>query len=229
MAEIGQQIFAVDGTRNFIRLYKEEFVRQISMPSSWYRARWAIMCQMTDTGSNLTGSDAFMGWCSGTSLPYASGVGSCLNAIGMRWYNTWTRNGTTDINYQNPSWYTVKRTGGADNTYSMGGHSAYIVTNTTTTPKKSLIVVDIIGQNNITIWTVPTGDVANDFTFYNFLEVIECQIATPSYRWGAQSVQGYNGGPGGSSTAPLDTINIYWGNGLAPLLIFGMAVYIFDA
>lgn len=226
MAEIGQQLFAIDGTRNFLRLYKEEFVRPFVAPPWTARLRLAVMVQITDTGGNFSAPDhSFFGLCQGTSRPY--GDATPLRVCGTRIRNTstWTYNaGSGNPYYSGLTLDSIRILNGAVTTSSMSSSANGVYTTTSGTARRSLIIVDVLDGSQIYFKTEATVGTALDFNLFNFLEATEA--LTPSYAFNGSTTQSFTSNVG-AVTSLLDTVNIYWGTGSVPLLVYGMAVYSF--
>lgn len=227
MAEIGQQVFAVDGTRNFLRLYKEEFVRPFNPPSISTRMRVSVLLQVADTGGNFVAPDSsFIGFCQGTSQPYKDA--SPLRVMGVRWRNaqTWTYTGGATPYYSGIQTDGIRILSGVSTTSSMTNSTLGAFATTGGTPRRSLVMVEINNPQTETKIEV-AAQVPSDFTFFNFLEAAEAANNQPAYNYGATLLSSYVANVGASPTA-LDAVNIYWGNGgIAPLIIYAIAVYNF--
>jgi len=225
MAEIAQRVFAVDGTKNLLRLYNEEFVRPVTLPSSWARLRLAISAALTDTGGNLTANSFFFGFCSTAASPFTSG--STIHAEGFEGASSApTRGGTTNPYYiwSGATYYGTRRVSGVSSRSSAGIGSYDIAATGGAANRRSAIVVDLVAATGGVTVTLPQSSVAvADMTPSQFVQAVETW--TPTWNAAASALSPILTTPAGSSAVPLDTVNIYWGNGLAPLEIYAMAVY----
>ena len=220
MAEIAQKIFSIDGTKNLLRLYKEEFVRPISV-GSWVRLRLAIACAITDTGGNIPSVSAFFGFSFSDSKPW--GDPTCTYACGVEFTSaTWTRGGTT-----NP-YYIVGAANARKNVGGVIAGNAITVTNMVIAAtggaiqRRSYLTVDLtVAGDTVTLGTGGTGSVVLDMTSNYFVDVTE---TIPS-AYAGSAYQSAGAASGLSNATPLNNVNIYWGSGLAPLEIYAISVY----
>lgn len=220
MAEIGQQVFAIDGTRNFLRLYKEEFVRSFIVPPYLARMRVALMVQITDSGGSFTSpSDSFIGFCQGTARPYASGSGLRVYGVGLR--TSWTYTGGAAPYYSGVTGDALSIINGSRNSNSLTSTTAAFAT-TGGTPRRCVMMAEIVNGSSIYFRTGTVASAANDFTFFNFLEATEAR--TPSFANNTVTCLSFSANPV-ASTSLLDTVNIFWSNPSVPLIIYGIAVY----
>lgn len=227
MAEIAQRVFAVDGTKNLLRLYNEEFVRPITLPSTWSRLRLALSVAINDTGGTLTATNAFFGFCSTPASPFTDA--NTIRAEGFEFVSSsLTRGGTTNPYYilAGGTYYGTRRVSGANNRSSAGVGSQDITATGGAINKRSLIAVDLVASTNgVTLFLPQSAIAITDMSPSHFVEATETLPVTSN---AAPAAYGnIVTTPGGSSTATLDTVNIYWSNGLAPLEIYAMAVFVY--
>jgi len=225
MAEIAQRVFAVDGTKNLLRLYNEEFVRPVTLPSSWARLRLTLAAAVADTGGNLTANNFFFGFCSTAASPFTSG--STIHAEGFEGVSSApTRGGTTNPYYiwSGATYYGTRRVSGVNSRSSAGIGSYDIAATGGALARRSVIVVDLVAATNgVTIYLPQSSIAVQDMSPSQFIEATETW--SPNWTAAGSALPAIATTPAGSSAVPLDTVNIYWGNGLAPLEIYAMAVY----
>lgn len=227
MAEIAQRIFATDGTKSLLRLYNEEFVRPVNIPATWGRLRLALSVAVTDTGGNLIATNFFFGFCSTAASPFTSG--STIRAEGFEGVSSvMVRSGTTNPYYifAGGTYYGTRRVSGVNNRSSAGIGSYDITATGGAINKRSLIAVDLVASTNgVTLFLPQSAIAVTDMSPSHFIEATEtlpvASNAAPAAYGNIVTT------PGGSSTATLDTVNIYWSNGLAPLEIYAMAVFVY--
>jgi len=222
MAEIATRVFAYDGTKNFLRLYNEEFIRPIS-PFTWSttRVRVGVLCAITNTGGNLATTQLFVGMCAGRS-PFTSV--NTVHAIGMYQNGTLTYNAGSGNPYYIPSApYGVKRVNGVNNLANAASWTTpAIVATTGAVARRSAILVDITPWNTVNMIAINAANIALDMPPTDFVQAVEDSTGIYNTNY---AMTAYPQSPGGVSTTPLDTVNIYWSNGLAPLEVHAICVY----
>lgn len=226
MAEIAQRVFAVDGTKNLLRLYNEEFVRPVNIPATYGRLRLALSLAIADTGGNITLPNTFFaGFCSSPSTPFTDVT--CARADGF--YVAASTVLSRNAGGGNP-YYLVG--GGAGARRNLGVLNTSVITTTgfclaATTgvlQRRSWLVMDVVQSSTfLNIAMSTSAGISADTTPTNFVEVAE--TLPPGYLGNAYALQAAS--PGGSVASPLTTVNIFWSAGVAPLEIYAMAVYVY--
>ena len=85
MSNIGQRVFVLGGNQLYMTLANEEYVRALSIGSTWTKLRLGLMCAITPDGTNnLLNMNCTMGVCSGAANPF--GAASTTNWVGA-WLN----------------------------------------------------------------------------------------------------------------------------------------------
>ena len=220
MAEIAQKIFSLDGTKNLLRLYQEEFVRPISV-GSWVRLRLIISCAVTDTGGNIPAVSAFFGFCFSDSSPWADP--SCVYACGVEFASaTWTRGGTTNPYYTVGTANARKKVAGVAAGNSISVANMVIAATGGALQRRSYLTVDLtVAGDTIALGTGSTASAILDMPQNYFVAATE---TVPSAYAGSAYVSA-SATSGAANATPLNNVNIYWGAGLAPLEIYAMSVY----
>lgn len=225
MAEIAQRVFLFDGTKNLLRLYKEEFVRPFTAPASWGRLRLALCFAITDTGGSFTSTRFFAGFCTTPDSPFGAANTVRAEGIDIVSGNTFTRNAGSGNPYYTVNFvYGNRRLAGVDNQSGITSTGFGFAATGGTLTRRSFLTLDILASNGyLYIAGSSTTSATTDLSPSNFVEVAE--TIPPSYLGNAYAQQLST--PGGSTSPTLATANVYWGNGLAPLEIYAMAVYIY--
>lgn len=220
MAEIGTRTFVLGGTTPFLRLYKEEFVRSLGNDMTTGRIRLGLLASISDTGGNLAATTFFFGLCSSVYSPY--GDANCIHAMGWRQSGTMARTGGANPYYSGSAFNAIKRINGVDNTQSFASFTPTFATNAGALQRRSALIIDITLWNQVNAWASTSGQVVTDIGPSDFLEVMENNAAI--YNTNTLTASS-NQTIAGTSNVTLDTMNIYWDNGLAPLEIYALAVY----
>jgi len=222
MAEIGQRIFAVDGTRKFLRLYNEEYLRPLTVGTSRTWVRIGMLFQVPDTGGNSPAGNYFIGLCNGADSPYTDA--NCRHAMGIAWAGgVFFYGAGPSYNNSGSAWRGRHRINGVNSDDTSGSLSTTFYAGPT---RRNMWFVDV---NPGTVYWHACSDPTIDHTFYNFLEILEQKGSTPTFNNGGNAMYNYQKTPAGSSALPLDTLNIYWGNGNWPIEILALAAFAFDS
>ncbi len=165
-----------DGNDISLQVNREEWVRTLTIGSSWTHIRIGLLWQVTGT-STIAASNGFaMGMCSGTAHPFADPV-TTTNFVGIYANNglTFNSNAPNDwFQFANTMLFGATKVGSTLTT--SGGNFAdsvgMWVPNTAVTHRRGIIFVDITkGSPNYTLGiTMPTNSsVTHDFTINNLL------------------------------------------------------------
>lgn len=226
MAEIAQRVFAFDGTKNLLRLYREEFVRPFNAPATWTRLRLAVCFAIADTGGSFSSTELFMGFCTSPDSPFSSA--STVRAEGIRIPTgaTFTRNaGSGNPYYTVSSLYGTRRLAGVNADSVVTSTGIGLAATGGALARRTFFTMDILVSNGyVYIAGSSTTSALTDLSPSNFVEC--CETIPPGYL--TNSYAQLSASPGGSTAFNLTTANIYWSNGLAPLEIYAMAVYIYS-
>jgi len=143
--------------------------------------------------------------------------------MGWRQSGTMARStGAGNPYYSGSSFHAIKRINGVDNTQTTSSFIPAFASNSGILQRRSALIVDITLWNQVNAWASTTAQVVTDIGPSDFLEVMENNTAiynTNTLTASANQVLA------GTSTVTLNTLNIYWDNGLAPLEIYTVAIY----
>jgi len=223
MAEIGQQVFLSTGPKKYLRLYREEYVQPIAISDpNWNVLRLGVSMAFSNTLDEGV-HDFWIGFCSGTTNTLASGA--CTHFMGYKMdYQRIVTPGSGNRYVEIAgSWGAYKVINGVFNVYAIGSFQPVFPTNGGTLLRRGFLSISIIKWNTVVAGGVNTTAVEYDVTpdeFVSLTETYGCKLrgvdCGNTIQW-----------PGGSSTVPLDTINIYWGSGVHPIEIYSVGAYAF--
>lgn len=233
MAVIFQQDFTRELGREGLRLRNEEFVRTLSIGTSWTRLRIGIQCAIgtVDSQNFVTGSMSgmFLGLCVGTTFPFSNP--SCTYAVGYTFYpgQTWTYVANSgNPYYQVPGFQhgPTSKVNAVLTSPSVGIATTFIASSDAT-HRRSVYMVDITRSSTIiTMGTSAVAAVTYDWTTRDFLNVVDQGAATASifYQGTQYDVATTRSDTIAGMNANLDSIDIFWRQTANPLEIYGIAV-----
>ncbi len=233
MSNIGSRVFNLVSDK-YLSLANEEFVRTLSIGSSWTKLRLGMLMALTpDEPNNLSGVLATLGMCSGKTNPF--GAATTTNFLGTLFGSSAAGNTLTYVaNTGNPYYWSgraaVKRVGA---TVTLGTANAVeshrFATNTGALQRRSLHFVEITkGSPNYTViyWSAPATGLSKDFTPAHLLDGLE--------QSGSIAVNGETFGAGTSialafdeTAGALDSVDLYWNRAAFPIEVHALAAYRF--
>jgi hypothetical protein len=227
MAFISSRVFVAGGTKKLLSLTNEEFVRYIG--TDWTTIRIGLLCAIVDNAGGTVVGRLAVGVCSGQTNP--CGVNPTTNFAGARVLNgsNWTYNANAgDPYFSNGSFYGLRRVANVDTTAGIANTTVNIVT---TAPgngglqRRSLLLVDISKAGSEIPYFTQSTQVANDFTYVDFLAALDWQPVTPIIRnltMGVATSQAVSLDP---TPGAYDNVDIHWTGTAQALEIYALGIY----
>lgn len=233
MAIIGTRVFTTDGTRPYLSLSNEEWVRPMGWGNDWVKVRIGVLMAVTSSAANIPTCSFVYGLCSGAANPYAD-PSTTTHFIGMALgtsaavSGTWTYNGLANPIYT-MGHVPFKRIA-TTNTLGTGTTPAIgVATTTGTTQRKQLQFMDILRASpNYFFYTcgTPSGSSGQNHTVADLIYGCEQTTFGPTVS-GVGMTVAVNGSQIAVDEATygtLDCINLYWNQSVLPMEIYGIAI-----
>lgn len=236
MAQIGQRVFAFDGSANFLSLQSEEYMRRLPMGNVWNRLRIGVLAAVGGTSGSIFAADFGIGICS--YYPNQAGmmaynttnwVGHCWNLFGANDAFAYTAGANP---YFTSNEVAVRMRVG--NTITNGGVNtsavAFAASTGTTLQRRTAWVLDVTKGSPYVLQAYGAGSAGLAVQDWNYNSLVElCQQTNNPGLIGTTSMVtgGYTGGGIAASEANgvFDAISIYWRNFIVPLEVYAVVVY----